>query len=96
MTVCPLLTYIPADANSTCTDGAMRLVDGKTSNEGRLEICFLNHWGTVCDDRFDSVEAALVCRELGFGEEGTKQKKTKKKEREKQSGCYKNKMTLSH
>lgn len=48
----------------------MRLVGGDSPNEGRLEVCFFNHWGTVCDDNFGSVEAQLVCRELGFPEEG--------------------------
>lgn len=48
----------------------MRLVGGDSPNEGRLEVCFFNHWGTVCDDEFGSVEAQLVCRELGFPEEG--------------------------
>ena len=58
------------DANNTCTAGDMRLVGGETPNEGRLEVCFVNHWGTVCDDDFDAHEASLVCRELGFPEEG--------------------------
>lgn len=48
----------------------MRLVDGETPNEGRLELCYLNHWGTVCDDGFGAAEAAIVCRQLGFSEEG--------------------------
>ena len=48
----------------------MRLVDGESPNEGRLEVCFLNHWGTVCDDEFDSVDAALVCQHLGYSSEG--------------------------
>lgn len=59
-----------AALNSTCTDGEMRLADGESENEGRLEICFRNHWGTVCDDDFDAAEATLVCRELGYPSEG--------------------------
>ncbi len=45
-------------------------MDGGRSSEGRLEICFHNHWGTVCDDNFHAQEASLVCRELGFLSEG--------------------------
>ena len=48
----------------------MRLVGGESPNEGRLEVCYFNHWGTVCDDNFGTEEAQLVCRELGFPQEG--------------------------
>lgn len=50
---------------SNCTDGKVRLTNGSTELEGRLEICINNVWGTVCDTKFDSTEAAVVCRQLG-------------------------------
>lgn len=59
-----------ADPNNTCITGKMRLVGGEFPSEGRLEICYRGHWGTVCDDEFGSQEASLVCRELGFPSEG--------------------------
>ena len=57
-------------ANETCTEGDIRLQGGAAENEGRVEICFNNHWGTVCDDFWDNNEASVVCRQLGFDPEG--------------------------
>ena len=49
-----------------CTNGELRLVGGIIANEGRVEICLSNEWGTICDDAFSSVDAEVVCRRLGY------------------------------
>lgn len=48
-------------------DVEVRLVDGKTHNEGRIEIKGYEHdWGGVCDDGFGIQEANVFCRQAGF------------------------------
>ena len=48
-----------------CNNGAVRLADGLTEFEGRVEICYNNRWGGVCGNSWDATEAAVVCRQLG-------------------------------
>ena len=43
------LTETPADGEN----GELRLADGPSENQGRLEVFHAGEWGTVCDDQFD-------------------------------------------
>ncbi|XP_038048478.1 deleted in malignant brain tumors 1 protein-like isoform X2 [Patiria miniata] len=55
------------DAGVICNVN-VRLVDGASSNEGRVEVYFHGEWGTVCDDGWSLDNARVVCRELGLGD----------------------------
>ena len=49
-----------------CTDGDIRLVGGTSGNEGNVQICYNNAWGSVCDDSWDTSDTNVVCRQLGL------------------------------
>ena len=51
---------------SDCSDGSIRLSGGNNSQEGRLEVCINQAFGTVCDIGFSLDEAEVVCRSLGL------------------------------
>ena len=46
--------------------GILRLVNGLTAMEGRVEILHERHWGTACDDNWDDLDAQVNIYQLIF------------------------------
>jgi len=49
-----------------CQNGDIRVVGGTTIYEGRVEICWNETWGTVCDDSWSNFDAIVACEQLGY------------------------------
>ena len=50
-------------------NGDVRLVGGNSVSEGRVEICYNGVWGSICYYGWTNIDAAIVCRQLGFQKE---------------------------
>ena len=44
----------------------MRLEEGETGWEGRLEMCYSGRWGTVSSEGWTQVNTQVVCNDLGY------------------------------
>lgn len=62
------INFIPGC--SAAEQGNLRLVNGSSPLEGRVEICNSGQWGTVCDDSWGTRDADIACRQLGFSGTG--------------------------
>ena len=56
---------------ANCTLGDVRLVNGTSELEGRVEVCFGNLWGTICHNSWDNRDAGVICKQLFNSSFGT-------------------------
>ena len=58
-------------ASIACRTGDLRLQGSSVQGSGRVEVCINNAWGTICDNSWNSNDARVVCKKLGFSIIGT-------------------------
>ena len=49
-----------------CTHGDVRLANGSSALEGRVEVCINGVWGTICGLYWNQNNTKVVCRQLGL------------------------------
>ena len=49
-----------------CQNADLRLVNGSVPYVGRIEICWNETWGTICDQGWSTFDANVACRQLGY------------------------------
>ena len=66
ITTYTIYMYIQYTVNANCTVGQVRLADGSTTYEGRVEVCRSGVWVAIYDSGWSYYDALVVCRQLGY------------------------------
>ena len=63
------LIHLPArdtERDRDCKDRDLRLENGSSVREGRVEVCFNNAWGTICNQGYGVTAAEVFCAQMEF------------------------------
>ena len=55
-----------------CNNGDLRLAGSSVPAQGRVELCWNETWGTICDELWSTNDANVACRQLGYAASGMK------------------------
>ncbi|XP_038051390.1 uncharacterized protein LOC119724415 [Patiria miniata] len=67
MPLCLLVFLLESTSTVAQEADTVRLVDGNSSSEGRVEVFHDGEWGTICSDHWGPADAKVLCRQLGYG-----------------------------
>ena len=62
-----IVTLYNIPSIAPCNDGDIRLTgNSNVPQEGRVEYCLNNNWGTICGTSWGAPDAQVACRQLGY------------------------------
>ena len=59
----------------SCTNHDIRMIRNNTGipfkSNGRIEVCYNNQWGSICNNSWGTNDAKVACGQLGYTKSGT-------------------------
>lgn len=62
----PTSTTTSPEVSTSYKNGDVRLANGNTDHEGYVQVYSDGSWGHICHNKWQTPEAIVVCRQLGF------------------------------
>ena len=60
------IIYCMKSTLGVCQPGTIQLVSGHSEGTGLVQVCLDGSWTYVCGSGWSSVDAGVICRQLGY------------------------------